>query len=192
MQSSLRVVLLQDGRGLNHELVRAGLAWMYRRYTNDHSVNDLEEEARVARYGLWADPNPIPPWEWGIARKNPHKDGGQVLQSYIHLMPLGVRREEVGLLFYRHQHSRSACHSPFPPDSEASQRSYFSGLRFSCLATSRHEECGLEAVTSSSEPTRPLPCPFSSAPVTERVTFCRSQPTAPASRHPARLSHQYQ
>ncbi len=77
MQSSLRVVLLQDGRGLNHELVRAGLAWMYRRYTNDHSVNDLEEEARVARYGLWADPNPIPPWEWGIARKNPHKDGGQ-------------------------------------------------------------------------------------------------------------------
>ncbi len=29
------VVLLPDGRSLNHELVRAGLAWMYRRYTND-------------------------------------------------------------------------------------------------------------------------------------------------------------
>ncbi len=27
------VVLLPDGRSLNHELVRAGLAWMYRRYT---------------------------------------------------------------------------------------------------------------------------------------------------------------
>ncbi len=53
MQSSLRVVLLQDGRGLNHELVRAGLAWMYRRYTNDHGVNDLEEEARVARRRLF-------------------------------------------------------------------------------------------------------------------------------------------
>ncbi len=57
-------VLLPDGRSLNHELVRAGPAWMYRRYTNDQSLNDLEEEARVARRGLWADPHPIPPWEW--------------------------------------------------------------------------------------------------------------------------------
>ncbi len=63
------VVLLPDGRSLNHELVRAGLAWMYRRYTNDQSLSDLEEEARVARRGLWADRNPIPPWEWRIMRK---------------------------------------------------------------------------------------------------------------------------
>ncbi len=65
------VVLLPDGRSLNHELVRAGLAWMYRRYTDDQSLSDLEEEARVARRGLWADRNPNPPWEWRIARKNP-------------------------------------------------------------------------------------------------------------------------
>ncbi len=58
------VVLLPDGRSLNHELVRAGLAWMYRRYTNDQSLSDLEEEARVARRGLWADPHAVPPWEW--------------------------------------------------------------------------------------------------------------------------------
>jgi len=58
------VVLLQDGRSLNHELVRAGLAWMYRRYTADQSLSDLEEEARVARRGLWADPHAVPPWEW--------------------------------------------------------------------------------------------------------------------------------
>ncbi len=58
------VVLLPDGRSLNHELVRAGFAWMYRRYSNDQSLSDLEEEARVARRGLWADHNPIPPWEW--------------------------------------------------------------------------------------------------------------------------------
>ncbi len=69
MQSPLRVVLLQDGRSLNHELVRAGLAWMYRRYTNDQSLSDLEEEARVARRGLWADPHAVPPWEWRSMRK---------------------------------------------------------------------------------------------------------------------------
>ncbi len=42
---------------------------MYRRYTNDQSLSDLEEEARVARRGLWADPDPIPPWEWRRMRK---------------------------------------------------------------------------------------------------------------------------
>ncbi len=63
------VVLLPDGRSLNHELVRAGLAWMYRRYTNDQSLSDLEEEARVARRGLWADPHAVAPWEWRTMRK---------------------------------------------------------------------------------------------------------------------------
>ncbi len=62
-------VLLPDGRSLNHELVRAGLAWMYRRYTDDQSLSDLEEEARVARRGLWADPHAVPPWEWRVMRK---------------------------------------------------------------------------------------------------------------------------
>ncbi len=62
-------VLLPDGRSLNHELVRAGLAWMYRRYTNDQSLSDLEEEARVAQRGLWADPHAVPPWEWRVMRK---------------------------------------------------------------------------------------------------------------------------
>ncbi len=63
------VVLLPDGRSLNHELVRAGLAWMYRRYTNDQSLSDLEEEARLARRGLWADSHAVPPWEWRVMRK---------------------------------------------------------------------------------------------------------------------------
>ncbi len=58
------VVLLQDGRSLNRELVRAGFAWMYRRYTNDQNLSDLEEEARLARRGMWVDANPLPPWEW--------------------------------------------------------------------------------------------------------------------------------
>ncbi len=62
-------VLLPDGRSLNRKLVKAGVAWMYRRYTTDQSLSDLEEEARVARRGLWADAEPVPPWEWRIMRK---------------------------------------------------------------------------------------------------------------------------
>ena len=54
------VVLLPDGRSLNHELVRAGLAWMYRRYTEDQSLSDLAAKAQAAKRGVWAGRDRIP------------------------------------------------------------------------------------------------------------------------------------
>ena len=58
-------IVLPDGRMLNTELVKAGLAWWYRRYAkSDAELQRLETEAREAKRGLWADPNPVPPWEW--------------------------------------------------------------------------------------------------------------------------------
>jgi endonuclease YncB( thermonuclease family) len=58
-------VTLPDGRSLNHELVRRGLAWWFRRYApHDLSLSRVEAEARAARIGLWSQPDPTPPWEW--------------------------------------------------------------------------------------------------------------------------------
>lgn len=57
-------VILPDGRSLNRELVRNGYAWWYRRYSNDPVFQQLEEEARRERRGLWRDRNPLPPWEF--------------------------------------------------------------------------------------------------------------------------------
>jgi micrococcal nuclease len=57
-------VILPDGRTLNHELVRAGLAWWYEKYSKDLALRDLQEGARVAKRGLWVYPDPVPPWEW--------------------------------------------------------------------------------------------------------------------------------
>lgn len=62
-------VILPDGRSLNRELVKAGLAWWYRKYSKDRSLGQLEEEARSARRGLWMDPNPVPPWEFRRKQK---------------------------------------------------------------------------------------------------------------------------
>jgi len=47
---------------LNEELIKAGLAWVYRRYCRDQRLLALEREARLDRRGLWGDPHPVPPW----------------------------------------------------------------------------------------------------------------------------------
>jgi endonuclease YncB( thermonuclease family) len=55
-------VLLPDGRSLNQELVKAGMAWWYRQYApNDTTLAQLEADARTAKRGLWADAHPVPP-----------------------------------------------------------------------------------------------------------------------------------
>ena len=57
-------VILPDGSALNEELVKAGLAWWYEKYSKDIRLRDLQEEARQAKRGLWVYPDPVPPWEW--------------------------------------------------------------------------------------------------------------------------------
>ena len=57
-------IVLPDGRVLNKELVRSANAWWYSQYDrNDAELEALEAHAREARLGLWAAPNPLPPWE---------------------------------------------------------------------------------------------------------------------------------
>ncbi|MBI5595256.1 MAG: thermonuclease family protein [Elusimicrobia bacterium] len=53
---------LPDGRDVNRELVKAGFAWWYKRYSKDASLGALQDEARAAKRGLWADPAPVEPW----------------------------------------------------------------------------------------------------------------------------------
>ncbi|HRB17093.1 MAG: thermonuclease family protein [Nitrospirota bacterium] len=58
-------VTLPDGMHLNQELVKQGWCWWYRKYApRDTVLEQLETDAREGRKGLWADPQPVPPWEW--------------------------------------------------------------------------------------------------------------------------------
>jgi len=52
------------GVNVEAEQVRRGLAWVYRKYSDDARRLALEAEAKAARRGLWADANPMPPWAW--------------------------------------------------------------------------------------------------------------------------------
>lgn len=54
-----------DGSNANAELVRRGMAWVYVQYARHGSpLFELETDTRAARRGLWADADPVPPWEW--------------------------------------------------------------------------------------------------------------------------------
>lgn len=53
-----------NGRSVNEEMVRSGMAWEYSHYHSDRRYIALQNEARLARRGLWAQSNPMPPWQW--------------------------------------------------------------------------------------------------------------------------------
>ncbi|MBP6683540.1 MAG: thermonuclease family protein [Halioglobus sp.] len=57
-------------RNINLAMVAAGHAWWYRYYAPDnHLLEAAEGKARAAKLGLWAEPNPVPPWDWRRQQK---------------------------------------------------------------------------------------------------------------------------
>lgn len=57
-------VVTANGTEANRQQVLKGAAWVYDRYNTDNSLPALQQEAQTQKCGLWADPNPVPPWEW--------------------------------------------------------------------------------------------------------------------------------
>lgn len=56
------------GQDASAAQVRQGMAWAFTRYLTDPSIKVHEDAARNARIGLWADPAPLPPWEWRASK----------------------------------------------------------------------------------------------------------------------------
>lgn len=53
-----------NGVDANAKMVIDGMAWVYTKYNTDPSLITYQSKAKVARKGLWQEPNPVPPWEW--------------------------------------------------------------------------------------------------------------------------------
>jgi len=71
--------ILLDGKDINLEQIKAGLAWHYKEYERDQAPEDrelyarAEDEARSARRGLWVDPNPLEPGEFRREERDERK-----------------------------------------------------------------------------------------------------------------------
>ena len=52
-------------RNINLAMVEGGHAWWYRYHArHERPLEAAESEARKQKRGLWADPAPVPPWDW--------------------------------------------------------------------------------------------------------------------------------
>jgi micrococcal nuclease len=67
-----------DGLRVNEEMLRRGMAWEYSHYHSDRRYIAIEQEARQAGRGLWAQRDPTPPWIWR-KQHTEHKDVSTVL-----------------------------------------------------------------------------------------------------------------
>lgn len=67
--------ILLTGQDVNLEQVTRGFAWHYKQYEREQSANDrklydfAEHGARADRRGLWADAEPVPPWEYRHSKR---------------------------------------------------------------------------------------------------------------------------
>lgn len=49
---------------INRELVKRGLAWHYKKYSDDENLAMDEIRAKDLKLGLWSDARSVPPWDW--------------------------------------------------------------------------------------------------------------------------------
>ena len=57
-------VYTSDGKDISAEMLKAGMAWHYKQYDKSKNYAQLETQARNEKIGLWADKNPVEPWEF--------------------------------------------------------------------------------------------------------------------------------
>jgi micrococcal nuclease len=62
-------VFYDNKKNLSKELLKAGFAWHYVKYSNDLTLQELEDAAKKNKEGLWQDKNSIAPWDWRANKK---------------------------------------------------------------------------------------------------------------------------
>ncbi len=69
-----------EGRDINLEQLRRGLAWHYKKYQNEQSLSDqqayaaAQEQAQSDQRGLWREPQPQPPWDYRASLRQAEVD----------------------------------------------------------------------------------------------------------------------
>lgn len=70
-----------DGKDINLEQVKNGMAWVYTEYATDQNYFDEEKKAKDSRSGLWDNPTAVAPWDFrhGVKKAQPKADETQTI-----------------------------------------------------------------------------------------------------------------
>ncbi len=61
---SVAGVFYDNDKYLSREIVRAGFGWWYFKASKNTELQKLQDEAKQKKLGLWADRNPVSPWDF--------------------------------------------------------------------------------------------------------------------------------
>ena len=64
---TLGYIFIED-QAINTMMVRMGMAWWYHCYDKTEKLENAEG-AKENKIGLWADKNPIAPWDWRTGKR---------------------------------------------------------------------------------------------------------------------------
>jgi len=62
-------VYTAQGQDIGAEMLKAGMAWHFKKYDSSAEYANLETQARRQKLGLWQDNNPIAPWDFRSKRR---------------------------------------------------------------------------------------------------------------------------
>ena len=89
-------IVIVENVDANAKLVEVGWAWHFKKYGSDEKFAKLEEAARTAKRGLWADEKPLAPWDFRARQKPPEADPSVATgqKSYWLNTSSGVRHDQ--------------------------------------------------------------------------------------------------
>ncbi len=70
---ALGIVKTDTHSDVNLEMIECGMAWHYNYYDKTPAYIQAQKNAKAKRLGLWADKNPVNPYEWRKQKKNNKK-----------------------------------------------------------------------------------------------------------------------
>jgi len=62
-------VYTSDDKDVSAEMLKAGMAWHFKKYDSTPEYAKFEADARNAQLGLWIDKNPVAPWNFRRKKK---------------------------------------------------------------------------------------------------------------------------
>lgn len=66
-----------DGKDVSAEMLKAGMAWHFKKYDNSKEYAELDSLARIGQIGLWSDKNSVAPWNYRQKKKREYSDSNR-------------------------------------------------------------------------------------------------------------------